>query len=178
MMVEDPVVLLVDDSANDSFLMRHAFERAGFVQPLRFVSSGDEAIAYLRGDGRFHDRTQYPLPTTVLMDLNMPGKNGFEVLDWIRHQPQLRRLQVYILSASSRQVDIDRAYDLGANSYLVKPGNLSGLVHLAQCLIAWLKLGHFAPLSETESAEPFEHEHAENIGHPEPHPLHSASEAA
>jgi CheY-like chemotaxis protein len=177
MMVEDPVVLLVDDSANDSFLMRHAFERAGFAQPLRYVSSGDEAIAYLRGDGRYRDRTLHPLPTTVLMDLNMPGKNGFEVLDWIRHQPKLHRLQVYILSASSRQVDIDRAYDLGANSYLVKPSNLSGLVHLAQCLIAWLKLGHFAPVSETENAEPFEP--AGPLHHPgNAHLASSATEAA
>lgn len=149
-MVEDPIVLLVDDSANDSFLMRHAFERAGFVQPLRFASSGDDAIAYLRGEGRYRDRKLFPLPTTVLMDLNMPGKSGFEVLDWIRHQPQLRRLRVYILSASSRPEDIERAYDLGVNSYLVKPSNLGGLLHLAQCLIAWLKLSHFAPPTDSD----------------------------
>lgn len=148
MMVDDPIVLLVDDSANDSLLMRTVFERAGFVQPLRFAGDGDEAIAYLRGDGQFQDRRLYPLPTTVLMDLNMPGKNGFEILDWIRHQPHLQRLRVYILSASSRPEDIQRSYDLGANSYLVKPGNLDGLLHLARCLIAWLKITHFVPLAD------------------------------
>jgi CheY-like chemotaxis protein len=159
MMIEDPIVLLVDDSANDSLLMRTVFERAGFVQPLRFAKNGDEAIAYLRGDGRYHDRKLFPMPTTVLMDLNMPGKNGFEVLDWVRHQPQLKRLRVYILSASGRPEDVQRAYDLGANSYLVKPGTLDGLLHLAKCLISWLKLSHFAPVTEarddSESTSPF-----------------------
>lgn len=148
MMIADPIVLLVDDSPNDALLMRTVFERAGFVQPLRFAVDGDDAIAYLRGDGRYSDRKQFPVPTAVLLDLNMPRKNGFEVLDWVRRQPALQRLRVYILSASSRAQDIERAYDLGANSYLVKPGNLDGLLHLAKCLIAWLKLSHFAPVIE------------------------------
>jgi len=159
MTTDDPVVLLVDDSSNDSLLMRTVFERAGFLHPLHFARSGDEAIAYLRGDGRYADRLLFPLPTTLLMDLNMPGKNGFEVLDWIGHQPYLRRLRVYILSASSRPEDIERAYDLGADSYLVKPGNFDGLLHLANCLISWLKLNHFAPSlpvhDDFESLSPF-----------------------
>jgi len=84
----------------------------------------------------------------MLLDLNMPRKNGFEVLEWIRQQPALKRLRVYILSASSRSEDIERTYDLGAHSYLVKPSNLDGLMQLAKCLFAWLKLNHFAPLTE------------------------------
>ena len=156
MMIEDPIVLLVDDSENDALLMRTVFSRAGFVQPLRFARDGDDAIAYLRGDGLYGNRRQFPLPTIVLLDLNMPRKNGFEVLTWIREQPALRRLRVYIMSASNRAEDIQRVYDLGANSYLVKPGNLDGLMHLAKTLVAWLKLSHFAPLTETsESHSPF-----------------------
>ena len=154
MMIEDPIVLLVDDSENDATLMRAVFGRAGFVQPLQLTRDGDETIAYLRGDGIYHDRGQFPLPTAVLLDLNMPRKSGFEVLEWIRQQPELRRLRVYILSASSRAEDIARAYDLGANSYLVKPSNLDGLMHLARCLVAWLKLNHYAPVIESS------HEHA------------------
>jgi CheY-like chemotaxis protein len=156
MMIEDPIVLLVDDSQNDAMLMRTVFERAGFVQPMRCVVDGDDAIAYLRGDGLYSDRKKYPLPTTVLLDLNMPRKNGFEVLEWIRQQPALRRLRVYILSASSRAQDIERAYDLGANSYLVKPGNLDGLLNMAKILVSWLRLSHFAPVAKTEdSRTPF-----------------------
>lgn len=153
MMIEDPIVLLVDDSKNDAMLMRTVFERAGFVQPMRLAVDGDDAIAYLRGDGPYRDRKLFPLPTTILLDLNMPRKNGFEVLDWIRHQPALRRLRVYILSASSRTEDIERAYDLGANSYLVKPGNLDGLLSMAKCLVAWLRISHFAPITEASHSQ-------------------------
>ena len=144
MTMADPVVLIVDDSEYDALLMRTVFERAWFTQPLRFARDGEEAIAYLRGDGVYRDRKQFPLPTVMLLDLNMPRKNGFEVLAWIREQPTLKRLRVYILSASSRPEDIERACDLGANAYLVKPSNLDGLLQLAKCLLAWLKLNHFA----------------------------------
>lgn len=167
MKIDDPIVLLVDDSENDALLMRTMFRRAGFVQPLQYARDGEEAIAYLRGDGPYKDRKRFPLPTTVLLDLNMPRKNGFEVLEWLRQQPGLKRLRVYILSASGRPQDIERAYDLGANSYLVKPGNLDGLLHMAKCLIAWLQLGHFAPVSTDpqelasfapgETSSPFDH---------------------
>ena len=150
MITEDPIVLLVDDSDKDGLLMRTVFERAGFVQPLLSVEDGEDAIAYLRGDGAWGDRLRFPIPTVVLLDLNMPRKNGFEVLTWIRQQPALKRLRVYILSASSREGDIQRAYDLGANSYMVKPGNLDGLMHLARTLMAWLRLSHFAPLVDAD----------------------------
>ncbi len=156
MIMENPIVLLVDDSENDALLMRTVFERAGFVQPLQFVTNSDAAIAYLQGDGRYRDRVQFPLPTVILMDLNMPGKNGFEMLEWIHRQPTLKRLRVYILSASSRPEDIERAYDHGASSYLVKPRNLDGLMEMAKCMIAWLKLGHFAPLIKVDEAAKIE----------------------
>ena len=149
MTIEEPIVLLVDDSENDALLLRTVFERAGFVQPLRVARDGDEAIAYLRGDGAYLNRKQFPLPTAVLLDLNMPRKNGFEVLEWIRQQSALKGLRVYIMSASSRPEDIQRVYDLGADSYLVKPGTLNELMQLAKTLIAWLKLSHFAPLGES-----------------------------
>src|SRR3954463_3440153 len=146
MIIADPIVLLVDDSENDAKLLRAVFDRAGVVEPLRSAQDADEAIAYLRGDGAYGDRLQFPLPTALLLDLNLPGKNGFELLEWIRQQPALKRLRVFILSASSRAQDIERAYDLGASSYLVKPRNLDGLIHLAKSLIGWLQLNHFAPL--------------------------------
>jgi len=88
----------------------------------------------------------------VLLDLNMPRKNGFEVLAWLRDQPELKRLHVYVLSASSQEEDIRRCYNLGANAYLVKPGNLDGLMHQARCLLAWLKLSHIAPIEKSLAA--------------------------
>jgi len=143
MMVKDPVVLLVDDSKNDAFLMGIVFERAGFTQPLQHARDGNAAIAYLQGLGQYSDRIKFPMPTVVLLDLNMPRLNGFEVLDWIRQRREFTRLLVYILSASSRIEDIDRAYDLGANSYLLKPGNLDTLTTMAKSLVAWLRIQNY-----------------------------------
>jgi CheY-like chemotaxis protein len=143
-MTTDPVVLLVDDSPNDALLMTTVFHRTDFDKPLRFVTSGEDVIAYLQGEGRFHDRAEFPMPAIVLLDLNMPRMNGLEVLAWIRGQPRLRRLCTFVLSASNRPEDIEKAYDLGANGYLVKPGNLSELAQMARTFVAWIKLGHFA----------------------------------
>lgn len=149
MKIENPIVLIVDDSENDALLMRTVFERSGLVPPLQFARDGVEAIDYLMGAGAFGDRLQFPLPTVMLLDLNMPRKNGFEVLAWLRQQPALKRLCVCVLSASNREEDVRRCYDLGANSFLVKPGNLDGLIQMARTLIAWLKLTHVAALTDT-----------------------------
>jgi len=149
---ENPIVLLVDDLADAAELMRIVFERAGYVEPLRMAGDGEQAIAYLRGDIGFPNFRKSGMPTVVLLDLNMPRKNGFEVLEWIRNQPSLNQLCVCILSASSMPADIARAYDLGANAYLVKPGNLAGLMHLATSLLAWLRLVQFAPQDRDEGA--------------------------
>ena len=143
MLVEDPIVLVGDDYENDALLVRIVFERAGFAAPLQFAHDGEEVIAYLRGEGAFADRALFPLPTVLLLDLNLPQKSGFEVLAWIRQQPGLKRLHVFILSASNRKEDIQRAYELGANSYLIKSGNMDELMVLAKCLLAWLRLSHF-----------------------------------
>lgn len=148
MKADDPVILLVDDNTCVETLMRTVFRRAGFAQPLQFAADGEEALAYLQGDGRYSDRMEFPMPTVVLMDLKMPGMNGFEILEWIRQQQALRRIPVYILSASSRQEDIEKAYDLGANTYLVKPGNLDGLMRMAEGLMGWIKISCFAPLNQ------------------------------
>ena len=152
MIPDNPVVLLVDDSETDALLMSAAFQRAGFVEPLRFVNDGQEMISYIQGDGRYADRALFPVPTVVLMDLKMPYKSGFEVLEWIRRQPQFKRLRVYILSASNEPEDIARAYDLGANSYLVKPSNLDALSQMAKYLLTWLKVSHFPPALEKDAA--------------------------
>src|SRR5207249_5534648 len=106
---------------------------------------GDEAVEYLGGTGRYQDRTRYPLPALVLLDLKLPRKNGIEVLHWLRQQPALRRLPVVVLTSSKEPNDVNRAYDQGANSYLVKPLGFDALLNLVRSLnVYWLSLNEKA----------------------------------
>src|SRR5437660_1101755 len=121
-------ILLADDDENDVTLLKLAYARSRLVNPLVIVNDGVRAIEYLDGEGSFANRLASPLPCLVLLDLKMPRRNGFEVLSWIRAHPDLRRLIVVVLTTSQHGSDIERAYDLGANSYAVKPGSFGGLV--------------------------------------------------
>ena len=143
-MNERQTILLVDDSENDLALMGMAFKKAEFNNPLQEVHNGEEAIAYLKGEGPYSDRNKFPLPAVMLLDLNMPMKNGFDVLDWVRTQPAFQRLSITILTASSRMEDVERAFDLGANSFLVKPIALSELINMLRCWRDWLGLQSFS----------------------------------
>ena len=147
-MTDQQTFLLVDDSENDLALMNIAFRRAELNSPLQVVHNGEEAIAYLAGKGRYTDRNKFPLPAVMLLDLNMPMKDGFEVLDWLREQSGLKRLSTIVLTSSLRPEDVERAFELGAHSYLVKPAALENLVAMIRCLRDWLKLNHFPPLNE------------------------------
>ena len=147
-MADTKTILLVDDSDNDRVLMRLAFKKASFNWPMLELCDGEDAIAYLKGDGPYSDRKQFPLPTVMLLDLNMPKKNGFEVLKWARAQEAFKRLQIIVLSASTRQDDVKRAYYLGANSFLVKPSTTNELVLTIGCLRDWLQLNQLASPDE------------------------------
>ena len=148
-MTGQKTILLVDDSENDLVLMRFAFKKAEFDTQLQVVHNGEEAIAYLKGEGAYSDRSQYPPPAVMLLDLNMPMRNGFDVLAWARSQPALKRLSIIVLTASMRTEDVERAFDLGASSYLVKPGSFEGLTAMIRCLRDWLHYNHFPPLNQT-----------------------------
>src|SRR3954453_18868252 len=100
LMDEEPIILIADDTADDLFFLQIAFRRAEFKAQLRMVPDGEDAIAYLDGQSPFNDRASYPLPTLILLDLNMPGKNGFQVLEWVRAHPDFRYLPVLILTSS------------------------------------------------------------------------------
>jgi CheY-like chemotaxis protein len=123
-------VLYAEDEDNDAYLMQRAFAKAGVSNPLHVVVDGDEAIQYLSGTRRFSDRTQYPLPCLLLLDLNLPRQSGLEVLEWVRSQPALQSMPVVILTSSSQDRDIGSAYSLGANGYLVKPPSSEKLIEL------------------------------------------------
>ena len=116
------VVLLVEDNDDDAFLMRRALAKAGILDSLvlQVLGDGEEAMAYLAGQGKYSDRTVYPMPDLVLLDLKMPLKDGFEVLKWIREQSALRTLRVVIVSSLDTVYAVNEAYRLGANSFLAK----------------------------------------------------------
>ena len=149
-MDERQTILLVDDSEDDLLFMRQAFKVTALNASLQEVRDGEEAIAYLKGEGSYSDRTRFPLPAVMLLDLNMPKTNGFEVLAWVRAQPILKRLSIYVLTASVRAEDVERAYDLGANAFLVKPGPMNDLITMTLRLRDWLEYNHFPPLDEPD----------------------------
>ena len=130
-------ILVADDSQDDIFLLQQAFKKAKVQSRFCQVCDGQEACSYLQGEGRWGDRIAHPLPDVLLLDLNMPYKNGFEVLRWVRQQSQCKLMLVYVLSASARESDIQQAHDLKANGYVIKPIQVCDLVRFVQTLHQW-----------------------------------------
>jgi len=130
-------VLLVEDDLNDIFLVKRAFKMAHILNPLQVVTDGLEAIYYLRGAGKYSDRQAHPLPRLIVMDIKMPRKSGFEVLEWVKQDNKLRRIPVVIVSSSDNPGDINRAYELGANAYMVKPVDFRAVEHLFQTITSY-----------------------------------------
>jgi CheY-like chemotaxis protein len=148
-------LLLVEDEENDIFLFKRVLAKEQITNPLHVAEDGQQAIDYLAGVGQFADRAQFPLPGLVLLDLKLPVKTGLQVLEWIREQPGLETLLVIILTSSSEQSDVDSAYRLGANSFLVKPNGHNELRDLVKVLRAyWLTLNK-APLKCVEATQPY-----------------------
>lgn len=133
-MLDRNVILLAEDDEDHILLVRRAFNKAAFLNPLQVVHDGEEAIQYLKGEGPYANRAEYPLPTLLLLDLKMPKKNGFEVLEWIRSKPALCALRVVVLTSSEEIHDVNRAYQLGASSVLVKPADFEKFVAVLQAL--------------------------------------------
>jgi len=121
-------ILLVEDNEGDIFIFRRLAKKAGIGSPIHVVYTGEQAVEYLAGTGKYSDRAYYPIPSVVLLDLKIPRKDGFEVLEWVRSQADLASLNVVVLTSSAEARDIDRARELGAVSYLTKPPELEALV--------------------------------------------------
>lgn len=133
LMTSQPFTILhVEDDPNDVLLVQRALRKTHPASAILSVSDGDRALAYLGGASDYSNREKFPLPQLVLLDLKMPRKSGFEVLAWIRDQPLLKRVLVVIFTSSKHDQDINNAYDLGANSYLVKPVGFDALVDTMQ----------------------------------------------
>lgn len=127
-------ILHVEDNADDVLLVAMAFRKAGVAAKLEVATDGSKAINLLSS-------SQGPLPVCVLLDIKLPSLSGLEVLSWIRKNPVTRRLPVIMLTSSLLSSDVNQAYDLGANSYLIKPPNLDALVELAKTIdLYWLRI--------------------------------------
>jgi two-component system, response regulator len=126
--------LLAEHNEDDIILTRHSFLKHKVLNPLHAVRSGEEAITYLKGEGRYSNRTEFAIPKTILLDLKMDGMDGFEVLHWIRQRPEFNEIRVVVLTSSNRVEDINHAYRLGANSFLVKPVDLSDILRITQAV--------------------------------------------
>lgn len=133
-------ILVVENDDNDRLFVALAFEDIGLGDSVRFVPDGHEAVRYLQGEGQYKDRTRFPLPHLVLLDLDLPRMNGFEVLRWIRSQPRFRSTIIIPLTVSNGREDIETARQAGANDYLIKPAGI-GSWRMMACRIefCWLQ---------------------------------------
>jgi CheY-like chemotaxis protein len=134
-------ILHIEDDLNDVLLIARAFRKTESVAQLQVVNDGEQAVQYLSGANSFAQRDKFPVPSLVLLDLKLPRKSGIEVLEWIRAQPGLKRIPVVMLTSSRQPIDINRAYDLGVNAYLVKPVSFDALVEMVKTLDSfWLRV--------------------------------------
>jgi len=135
-----PPILVVEDSEDYVFLLRHTFRKVGVLNPVQVVNCAEDAIAYLSGAGPYSDWKQFPLPSIVLLDLKLPGMDGLGLLEWIRQQPGLKALRVAMLTSSDRGEELNAAYEAGANVFLTKPVDLDKLVEMMRIFRAhWLE---------------------------------------
>jgi len=150
-MEADRTILLAEDSADDVLLTKIAFRKARLANRLEVVRDGEEAMAYFEGAGRFADRGRFPLPILLLLDLNMPKVTGFEFLAWFRQKKKFETLPVAILTCSEEDPHARSAFELGANSFLVKPPDAGALLALVQRLHAGWKIVPGRELLESEN---------------------------
>ena len=156
-MADAAVILLIEDLEDDVALLRRAFRAAGVPNPVVAVSSGQEALDYLEGTGKYRARIDFPLPRLILLDLKMPGMDGFEVLQWIKGRAELRQIPVIVLTPSSDLKDIKRAYHLGANSYIAKEAEFGDAVGMSRLLKEyWLGINRGPQVNEPKRSPPEE----------------------
>jgi len=148
--VKPITILLADDDPDDRLLAKQALERSRLANDLRFVEDGEELIDYLRRRGRFADPHLSPRPGLILLDLNMPRKDGREALKEIKNDPKLRDIPVVVLTTSKADEDIVRTYNLGVNSYITKPVKFSALVSVMKAIGKyWFEIVELPPRHNT-----------------------------
>ncbi|NCP85324.1 MAG: response regulator [Bacteroidetes bacterium] len=141
-----PEILLVEDNPMDVILTLDAFKEAKLKNNVHVARSGEDALDYLFGRGKFSDRDAFPLPSLILLDLKMPGIDGFEVLRQIKNTDILKRIPVIVLTSSKEEGDRTLSYDIGANSYLMKPVAFTGFIDVIKRIDDyWFSLNIGAP---------------------------------
>lgn len=144
-------ILLVDDNEDDVFFMKRALKSAGINHPLQVAADGEMAIQYLKGEGAFASRADYPLPCFVFLDLKLPRRSGIEVLQWMRSQTETQGIVVVIMTSSREPRDIDMASRHGANAYLVKPAGAAELLEILQAVKGfWFRYHQFPQLQSPQ----------------------------
>lgn len=134
-------ILMADDDADDRLMTREAFEESRLLNDLRFVEDGEELLDYLKRRGKYSDPANSPRPGLILLDLNMPRKDGREALREIKDDPNLKPIRVIVLTTSKAEEDIFRTYDLSAASYITKPVTFDSLVEVIWTLGKyWLEI--------------------------------------
>lgn len=135
------VILIADDDAEDRMLLKEALEENRLKNALQFVENGEELLDYLHNRGKFTDKDKHPLPGLILLDLNMPKKDGREALKEIKEDPHLRLIPVVVLTTSKAEEDILKTYDLGVSSFITKPVTFTSLVQMMKTLSTyWFEL--------------------------------------
>lgn len=139
-------IVIADDDPEDRMLAGEALKESRLANDIRFVEDGEELLEYLTHQGRYSDPDDAPRPGVILLDLNMPRMDGREALRAIKESPQLRRIPIVVLTTSKAEIDIYRSYDLGVNSFIVKPVTFDSLVEVMQVIGKyWFEIVEIAP---------------------------------
>ena len=133
-------MLLFEDDDNDAFLLQRALKKADINNPVKRVTDGQQGMDYLAGVGPYADRSKFPFPRVVLLDLKMPRKGGMEVLEWMKSHPEFKVIPTIIFTASKEQQDVAMSYGLGANCFITKPSKFEDLEYLMHILHEFWRL--------------------------------------
>ncbi|RAJ01625.1 CheY-like chemotaxis protein [Chitinophaga skermanii] len=146
---EKRYILVADDDADDRDMLLAAFTESNLPQQLIFVENGEELMLYLRRKGKYRDEIAFPHPKLILLDLNMPKKDGREALEEIRADKHLKGLPIIVVTTSKEERDVERCYEIGANSFIIKPVTFSALLEFCSIISQyWFNLVEMPPLND------------------------------
>ena len=153
-MTTTELVLVAEDNPDDALLLRRALDKAGIIARVKIVADGEEMLLYLQGRGAYANRSASPLPSLIILDLKMPRKSGLEVLEWINENPDVAVVPTIVLSASNLEKDVRAAYNLGANTYFVKPTTFEELVETMRMVEKYWKKAMKVRPDEKQAVSP------------------------